>query len=229
MKNIVQLKEYFNNLKDACFEDWFYSQKSSLADDSFMYSMWPEYDEDSFDNEVNDLINSQDIDSEKVDSFKKEYFENQLKEKSKNVYDDQFWNFLTELDEYLNIENDVVTVYRAMNIPKNQFDQFIHGLNNNSFINDYLGIGVCWSFNKNKAEAHHGHVDGPSIAILITGHFPLSSLNLKRTFELNMDLSCGFDEAELRINDHELIHITEIENLEDSSVMSLNLLVNSGI
>ena len=206
------LEEYYSNQdSDKLYQKWKDDEESKRSlEDSFLYDetdlteIWDaEFLEDTGESSIDYKSKEyqkfiQDKKDDVVDERAREWFDNRIDEVISNVdYDYEF------------VEEDVIRVYRKMTVK--DIDKFILNVNKNNF-GKYSGVGVCWSFNEEQAEAHWAE---KGIEILLIGEVKKDFINVENTFWLNMDMSCGPDEAEVRLNEGSKVLIKEIKTNKD--------------
>lgn len=199
MKN--QLFEKLQESLDLSFDKWFDHNNTSLSFNDFLESIGAP-NENDLDEEILrelDELSSFDIKKQElVKQYALEYYNRMI---------DLFFEFL---DDSLTIVDDsCIKIFRKMIISKSNLDLFLKGLEDNNF-GEYSGIGVCWSYDIKAAQAHWGMNFKDPLDITLVGLVDINQINIQYTGLLNLDISIGLDEKEIRLNNDAYINITEI-------------------
>lgn len=128
--------------------------------------------------------------NKKWEDFKKAKIEKTVRE----WFDEQLNLFSAEFDRHTAFKNGHVIGYRKICV-KN-IDDFIQNLTQKKYQPGFAGVGIYWSWDLLRAEAHGG--DG-SYPVTLEARIPLSSVDLLETVLCNLDPSLGYDEAEIRL------------------------------
>lgn len=152
-----------------------------------------------FDNNIDDEA----FDEE--DSDFKKFLQEKEEEELKNLAHDWFYDRLADFTSDLEIKTEThelgIVCRRAIEVEDD--GEFIFHLHYGLPIGDFTGLGVCWSWDKNAAEAHWG---SGGILMEVDAIIPWSAIDQHLTFALNMNPTLGEDEAEIRVFEgHELI------------------------
>ena len=218
------LFETLSNNSNSLFEQWYDDDSSSNINQQEYY--WRDYDEDQFNIEVDELIFE--ANPEDPEQFKKDHYEKCLKEKAKEWFDNRCSDFLAELEEQLDfVDDSSVRVYRCIRLAEDQIDVFKEKIKESKFLKGFKGLGVFWSFDKNKVSAHWASstlYNQAACDVVLNAVIPLSSIDLDRTFILNMNSSLGEEEAEIRLIQGEFLYLESI-SMEDNSDEDIDALV----
>lgn len=193
------------------FEKWYEETKD---EDNFdQYVGFYDHQEEDFLIEIkSDYASDKDLDVDSIDEESEEFkkFYNQEKEKKIKdlAYDwffDRLADFTYELEKVGEVTEKGIVCYRSIMV--DDIDEFLFLISNKTFPKDYKGIGVCWSWHKDKAEAHWG--EGKQ-EVIVKALIPFSAIEKERTLWLNMNPTLGEDEAEIRIKEGKDLEILEI-------------------
>ena len=131
--------------------------------------------------------------------------ENLIRDAASTWYWDRLQSLETQMHRKFDIQDDYFLVYRSMTI-KN-LEEFLSLLSEGKFQEGHTGIGVCWAWNKARAEAHHGNFDAGYQKVKLTGRILISAIDLEDTLLLNLCPALGEDEAEIRLHEGQEIEI----------------------
>jgi len=208
--DIDEIFTYWKNTEEA---------KGSYLNERFLYDEDEQIEE--WDEEFESDYNELNKESKKYQEFIEEKKEELLSERAREWFDDRVDEIINNFDyDYEFYDEEHVIVYRSMTV-LNPID-FIESIKKNDF-GKYSGVGHCWSFSKDRAESHWGE---KGKEILLTGLLRIEDINVKNTFYLNLDMSCGEDEAEIRVSPDKKILITELLCESTEKVFKLNNIVN---
>ena len=184
------------------FDEWFEETKD---EDNFEENMgFYDHKKEEFKQEViQDYLFDNDLDREKFseedEAFKRYYAEKEA-EKIKDYADDWFYDrladFTSDLERRTETHELGLLCRRAIQVDDE--GEFIFHLLYGLPIGDFTGLGVCWSWDKDKAEAHWGK---GAVLMEVDAVIPWSAIDQRLTFFLNMNPSLGEDEAEIRVMD----------------------------
>ena len=210
--NKINMLDAFTEYYDTLFEEWYERDSSSHADPKERY--WWDFNQSDFDDEINEkIIADNPVDEDK---YREDYLEKCIKEKAKVWFENRYSDFITEIDDKLDfVDSKHIRIYRCIRIAEKDFENFKNKIIESEFIKNYNGLGVYWAFCKNKADSHWASretFESASKDVLLTAVVPLSSVNLKETFLLNLDSSLGSDEAEIRLVSGEYLHLEKIDD-----------------
>lgn len=179
----------------------FWSREEELFKESFIedYLVENNLEQDKFDEMDNDFIQAYEkAKDERIKEFAKEWFDNRIAD------------FVYDFEKKTSFTEQGLICGRRMVVPDQ--DEFITLVSQGKFIKDYTGLGVCWSWDIDKAEAHWGSSEG--VSVLVKALIPYSGIKLLETFLLNMDSSLGENEAEIRIESGVEIEILAVDDFE---------------
>lgn len=208
--DIDEIFTYWKNTEEAKGS---YLHERFLYDEETQISDWDE----EFESDYNEFTKA----SKEYHDFIEEKKEELIIERAREWFDSRVDEIINNFDydyEYHDEEN--VVVYRSMTV-LNPID-FIESIKKNYF-GKYSGIGHCWAFSRDLAESHWGE---KGQEILLKGLLKIEDINVRNTFYLNLDMSCGEDEAEVRVDDNKKVLITEMIIEGTDKVFKLNHLVD---
>jgi len=130
--------------------------------------------------------------------------------------DERFADFVGGLD--YNQQSDKIQITRHMNVLDS--DTFTQGLNKKQYTKGYKGLGLCWSWDGDKAEAHWG---GAGVLVEMFAEVSIAAIDIKDTLFLNLDYSCGEDEAEIRLKEGSRVQLKMITDFTTKYNTNLKL------
>lgn len=142
--------------------------------------------------------------------FEKEFEEaenEKIKELAYDWYYDRLGEFVSEFNKHGQLTDQGIICAREIKV--NDKDEFLFKLAHGTFLDGFDGLGVCWSWDHKKAEAHWG--EGKE-KVVLKGIIPFSAIDQHQTFWLNFNPSLGAEEAEIRVNPGETIFLIEIDS-----------------
>lgn len=184
------------------FEEWY---EETRGEDNFEENMgFYDHVREEFKEEViRDYLFDNNIDREDFSEEDKDFklfYEKQEEERIKGYADDWFYDrlagFTSDLEKKTEFNDQGIICRRALKVDDE--GEFIFHLLYGLPIGDFTGLGVCWSWDKSKAEAHWGK---GSILMEVDAIIPWSAIDQRLTFSLNMNPSLGEDEAEIRVHE----------------------------
>lgn len=196
------------------FEKWFQRYHNS---DNFLEYVWPDYEFD-YGNLVEDNIN---ITQKYIEDWKLK----KTKKKSEIWFNQQLDYLINLFDNVSNNFDSKVNVYRKVTIRNEQLDEFIKKTKEGSHLDGYNGLGVCWSWDSSKANAHWGEFDNSS-QVLIQGLVDFKDCDIEESLLLNFCPVLGSDESEIRLSEGVNIFIRNII-IEDDLVIEINKEIRS--
>jgi oligoribonuclease (3'-5' exoribonuclease)/8-oxo-dGTP pyrophosphatase MutT (NUDIX family) len=143
------------------------------------------------------------------DGFKDESEKEAFEEGARAELDSQMSNFISTFEKKATIRGNQIELYRVINIT--DFDKFYLDLKKGKYQKGYNGLGVYWSWDKNRADSHWG---GKGESIVMTALAPISKIDIEATLNLNLHPSLGEDEAEIRLQEKTKIQVTTIERAD---------------
>lgn len=209
------LDKLFPKIKsnDSLFEKWY---ENTSDNDNFKEYMGFDEDEsvEAFDHDFCDDDEYGRYNKDMKDKYPKvynkklgEYQDSLLKEKARDWFDDRLYEFEEDLNNIIELTDKGVICYRAICVPDKE--EFIFKLAHGVYLENYSGVGIYWSWDADKAEAHWG--DG-SEHLVLKGIIPFSSIDQERTLMLNLDPAIGLEEAEIRVIEGSNVIITGIDD-----------------
>lgn len=219
------LKKLFPKIKstDRLFEKWYENTYSRDNFDDYMgfneEDATETFDHDFCENDDLGLYNKDMKDKyPKIYNKKLElYKDSLLKEKARDWFEDRIYDFENDLTKTLEINDDGIVCYRAICIDDS--DEFVFNLAHGVFLENYDGVGICWSWDKEKAQAHWG--EGKN-EVVLKGVIPFSAIDQGLTILLNLDPSLGHDEAEIRLFKGSKVHIIGIDDEKINHKLIIN-------
>ncbi len=178
------------------FEKWYECYRDS---DNFEEYVWYTMDERREELESDELTE---------DEIEKE-LERELKRYAQDWFEDHIYECLHGIED--KIKGDRILLCRALTVKCRE--TFLENCKNNHFP-EYLGIGVCWSWDHPKADAHWGSVGK---LIEVYGYVKVSEIDWDRTINLNLCPVLGFDEAEIRLKSGAEIEIVRVDEEQFSA------------
>ena len=188
---------------DDLFELWYEDKQHN---DNFLMYIGVEEDEvkESFDEEIYDgddypqVTYNKDLIEVDFKKYKKNFdkhLEEIVKEKARDWFEDRHQEFIHDFEKHIEISAQGIIAYRSLSV--SDPETFLLHASENIFEKDYSGVGIYWSFDKNRAESHWSN--GSKHEIVLKAIIPFSAIDQKTTFLLNFDPSTGADEAEIRV------------------------------
>ncbi len=211
----MKAEKIFNKIPtNDYFEKWY---QDTYCEDNFAENVgFYSHLEDELLEEVKEEFSSDNnIDLDTLDENSKEFRnffeakkEEKIKEYAEDWYENRLSDFLYSLEEIGEFTDCGIVCTRAITVDDKE--EFLFLLINNVFMKDYNGIGVYWSWDHGKAEAHWS---SGTHKISLKALIPYSAINQESTFLLNMNPSLGMEEAEIRIYDEEEIEVVSVDDV----------------
>lgn len=209
-----------SNLIEAAeskFEEWFEETKLQRGADDLFYHFCYNLDKEELEEELHQKAKDENIDPEKLQIFIDEQTELVLKEHARSWFEERISNFEYDLNNSLEIIDDkFIKIFRSISINKCDYEIFLKKLSNNEFLYGNNGIGVYWAFKKEAVDCHwqmdSKYKKDEGIVLIFEGIIPIESINIDMTAILNLHISCGEDEKEIRLNENDYIHLTKIND-----------------
>jgi uncharacterized protein YaaR (DUF327 family) len=200
---MIQNKSFFDLIGEQSFETWFEEYKYSDSFEEYM----------RFDEREIELREEMELDGEDSKNIKEEV-EKELKSYALDWYDERLCEFLDGIESTGNLlENSV----RCMRVITFKEDELIQCIQNNNY-GEYSGVGIYWSWDHSKAEAHWGSFSKGYEDIYIVSIIPFSCIDWKGTFLANLAPSTGYEEAEIKVKEGSIITVERVNN----EVINLN-------
>jgi len=117
-----------------------------------------------------------------------------------NIIDQSYWNEI--IDVLYDSENNMINVYREMTIPGSLEEL-------EKRVQEYDGVGNCWSYDESAAEAHSGDWSDDYQRVLLIGKVNVSSVDWNTTFERSVYTLR--EEKEIYIDSDETVEIHSIK------------------
>lgn len=169
---------------------------SEVIDNSYMKDVLSSDNMETFiqiykiENEYDDL---DDLDDDEIEASEK--FKNWLKYDIENRYD----NVVNELGYKIKDDN-TIDLWRIITVNDNWLDHII---------NNGKRLGIYWSWNENSAEAHWAD-SSKSNTVVIKTSVSEKLIDWVETIQLNMNISLGEEEKEIRLFKNTSIKIEEL-------------------
>ena len=214
MKHDIFLDQ-INEISDSLFDSWLEDERSKRMEQDLIDLFWYDFEEDVFNLEFAELVESGDI-----TKTRDAYFEECFKEKAKQWFDARFDEVLFDFTNHLElIDIEHIRIYRVISVLNADYDSFLDNVKNLDLFKNYSGIGKYWSYDENSAEAHwNEHVStGNYKEVLISAIIPFNLINISMTLLLNLDTNLGEMEKEIRLNEGDLVFIEKIDDIEINS------------
>ena len=143
---------------------------------------------------------------DKTDGFP---VEGPLWEEALQTYVDEYWDeFASDFSQHAKTENGKLLIYREITVPN--VNKFLTLLKKGEVVEGYKGIGICWSWDKNRAEAHHGY--DHKFSVVLTALVDFKDINLNATARKNLNPALGSDEAEIEVKKNAKLTIIKVED-----------------
>lgn len=126
------------------------------------------------------------------------------KETARREFDQRFDDVIYKVDELY--KESTLTLYRMITVEDEE--DFLIKLSNEQTLPEYTGIGPFWAFEKGKAEAHWG-MGGEHV--LLIGEVNHDDVDWDLTLLLQLDISLGDQEAEVRLHGGVPVKIVGVE------------------
>jgi hypothetical protein len=171
------------------------------SSDSEIGAIWYEFGRDDpsvFDTEEFEGLH-------KTDGFPTE---GPLWEEALNEYIESKWyDFSFDFEHKATEKDGKLVIYRMISV--NSIPRFLYFLGKGKVIPGFKGLGVYWSWDKNRADAHWG---SGSKDILVTALVSPNDISYKQTAFKNLNPSLGEDEAEIEVKPAAKLLITSVEH-----------------
>lgn len=125
------------------------------------------------------------------------------------TYVDEYWDeFASDFAHHAETETGKLLIYREMTVPN--VNKFLTLLKKGEVVEGYKGIGICWSWDKYRAEAHHGY--DYKFSVVLTALVDFKDINLNATARKNLHPALGSDEAEIEVKKNAKLTIIKVED-----------------
>lgn len=199
---------------DDFFEKWFHEYKDS---DNFEDYVWHNQEKD-----IEEFkLENPNISQSELDKWE----DNQLRINAREWFDDYLDNWEKEFNQKIQFEDEYVFVYRCITVPN--IKEFINSIKNGYYIKNYQGLGIFWSWDKDKADSHWGHHSDGEKDIVLKAKVHYSLIDFETSMILNFAPSIGFDEAEFQLMEgNEIFLLSVIDESNDQEFeINKNLLI----
>jgi len=183
--------------------DSYFKDKKKLA--KLFKDSWLN-DPDGMDERIeNEVSYNPDYSEEKE---KGELTPDQKKSIGNSLIHDRFANFYSDFKSKATESKGKIVAYRCISV--DDVDEFLFHVANGTPVENYEGIGVFWAWDKKRAACHWGHDTGSKVTV--HAQIPYDSLDVYYTLMLNLSLSLGEDEAEIRLKEGAPVEIIGVEH-----------------
>lgn len=204
----------FKNINlESFFEKWYEEKRSSDNFESYI----------GFSDEDKENLEESSIEDFEIEHFPKKakknkkdfknYLGNILEEEKKSKAADWYWDriddFTRDFMNKVNVTEKGIMSFRSIMVK--DVTEFMHHLSEGKVLKGFDGIGTCWAWDEDRAEAHWG--DGKQ-EVILTGLLPFSAIDKEVTLMLNLDPSLGQDEAEIRVKEGKYVYIFKVNEEE---------------
>lgn len=194
-----------NKDSEELFEQWYEDQKDS---DNFEENVWYHQDDEI---EEYRIDNNLEEDSDELNKWIKE----ELKNKARNWFDDR-WDDLVENMWDFDYGN-TIRIYRMITV--DNVDLFINNLKQGKYLKRFKGLGIFWSWDKNKAEAHWSE---GSTELLIEADINVQSIDIESSLLKNFNHSLGLEEAEIEVFAQSDIFVSNVTDVKNNISYEIN-------
>lgn len=209
----MTLYEKLEKYLESHFESWFDVTKGQVSDSDLHCHFG--LDSESLENELEDRLVEINCVDEDREIYSKKIRDEIIKEKAEEWLSDRISNFLDDLESNLEfIDSNHVQIYRSIQIKEEDYDIFIKNLAENKFLYDCKGIGPYWSFLENATECHWAmNFNGARVMdVNLVAIIRVDDIDVELTGGLNVDLSCGEDEKEIRLKEDAYVNVIKIND-----------------
>jgi len=147
--------------------------------------------------------NKTDVDKDEIEET--DDFKNWFKYELKYLYDD----VLDKLNDII-LPNNTINIWRMLTVDENWI---------NNLIVKGKHLGIYWSWDENSAEAHWGN--GGQKRVTLKSNVREEYVNWDDTIKLNMNISLGEEEKEIRLFKNTPIKIIEILDENNHNLLEL--------
>lgn len=131
-------------------------------------------------------------------------------------------DFLSEFDNSATDDGDKLIVYRCLSVADQ--DEFLFHIAHGEPAEGYDGLGVFWSWDKDKAGCHWGSGSSGqgSGDVVVEALVSTSDVDIAATLELNLSPSTGEDEAEIRVKEGCKLEVLGVHTSDDEYISPLD-------
>jgi len=200
------LEKLEEETKKPEFKKHIYIDTSSEIDVLNVYDS-TNYDAEYFEDEEYD-------DLEKLDGFptEGEPWEDALDAHISN----KWYDFEDDFKRIAKMEDGKLVLYRTITVES--IPKFLYFLKKGKSLRGFKGIGIYWSWNESKSEAHWGHGKYSKKSITIEGLVNPNDINYKSTIAKNLHPSIGEEEAEIEVKKGAIITVKNIYSIDDKVI-----------
>lgn len=186
---------------------------TDYCSDKFFERWLEEYrDSDNFEDNIGfsnhenflDELEEEDLSLEEIENL----FNKEVEKYAYEYFQDRIYECTYDIEE--KIEGRHIILCRAIVCNRKRF---IKNCESDHFPG-YSGIGVYWSWDHSKAEAHWADSKNGSELVEIFAKVAITDINWDETILLNLSPSLGIDEAEIRLHEGAQVDIIKIDDEE---------------
>jgi len=112
-----------------------------------------------------------------------------------NYVTNKWADFSAAFSDVAEMQSGKLKIYREIHV--DAVEEFLDALNKSTTIQGFKGIGIYWSWDKNRAHAHFGSGEGHSV--LLEGLVGINDINYKNTAQKSLTPLWSDDEAEIEV------------------------------
>lgn len=209
----MTLKEKLDKIANSQFENWFDNVKATYCDSDIPFHFG--LDTEDLESKIQEKIEEANCSELDIPSLSIKFRDEIIKDAALDWFNDRCSDFMSDLESHLEfIDNDHIKIYRAIQIKEEDFNLFLESVSNNIFLYETKGLGIYWSFHENATECHWGmnFQKARVLTLDLVAIAPISAINLEITALLNLDIACGSDEKEIRIQEDSYVNLIKINN-----------------
>tara|TARA_Y100000034_G_scaffold136985_1_gene217992 strand:+ start:761 stop:1381 length:621 start_codon:yes stop_codon:yes gene_type:complete len=199
----MEILEYLKN--EDLFLEWYERYQDS---DNFDEYIWLS---DERREELEEEL-KEGLEGEKPEDFDKlleEKVEEERERLAEEWLEDRLYDLIFEMEKECKILGDSIELSRRLTVE--DISKFVKDLEEGKFQGNYNGVGLYWSWNHSKSEAHWA---GEGVDIEIKALVKIKDIRLKESILKNLCPSLGEDEAEIYLEEGTSILITEIDGVK---------------
>lgn len=136
-------------------------------------------------------------------------------EEALQTYVDECWDeFASDFAQHAKTENGKLLIYRVLTVPN--INKFLTLLKKGEVAEGRKGIGIYWSWDKSRADAHWG--GSHKSWVTLTALVDFKDISLNATARKNLNPVLGEDEAEIEVKKNAKLTIIKVEDNNDQVV-----------
>lgn len=135
---------------------------------------------------------------------------------------ERFSDFLHEFDNNANDDGNKLIVYRCLSVDDQ--DEFLFRVAHGEPAEGHKGLGVFWSWDKEKAGCHWGSGSSGqgSGDVVVEALVDVKDIDVEATLRLNLSPSTGEDEAEIRVREGAKLEVLGVHTSDDEYISPLD-------